>query len=204
MSHGKSVEEGGKVMTSEIYDSVEALESQENFRFLKPQPSYCVEGDDLSHDQTYLWFQGMPSSQEVDEATLDLKSSYTQKLCYGSCRHVTNSGVVNDAPHSDTDCLGMSAMDPYNDAQEFHRGSSSAQRSFGRLTATGGSVVAQCVDLLQRDPDVQAAVVSLATDPAIWNAFVTNDKVQELMRNKHIRLPEIPGLFSLSARLCPI
>lgn len=41
---------------------------------------------------------------------------------------------------------------------------------------------------------LQAAVVSLARDPAIWDAFVKNEKVQELMRTRTVNLPLIGGM----------
>lgn len=41
---------------------------------------------------------------------------------------------------------------------------------------------------------IQAAVVSLAKDPAIWDAFVKNEKVQELMRARPMTVSHNRGL----------
>jgi hypothetical protein len=56
------------------------------------------------------------------------------------------------------------------------------------------NVVAQCMDLLQHNLDVQALLVSLPRDLAIWKAFVKNEKVQELMQSHNRKLPQLEGV----------
>lgn len=45
---------------------------------------------------------------------------------------------------------------------------------------------------------VQAAVVSLARDPAIWDAFVKNEKVQELMRSRNMNVSQSGGTYCIN------
>lgn len=89
-----------------------------------------------------------------------LQISYTCLLCSqcidSQCTPPMETRLTHDALPLDTSSLGMAATEPCYDVHEFYRGSSSsAEFRSGPLPGTGGSVVAQCVDLLQRDPDVQ-------------------------------------------------
>ena len=45
---------------------------------------------------------------------------------------------------------------------------------------------------------MQAAVVSLARDPAIWDAFVKNEKVQELMRSRNMNVSHSEGTYCVN------
>jgi hypothetical protein len=71
------------------------------------------------------------------------------------------------------------------------KGGPSADQMQAVTSQGGNNVVTWCVDLLQHDPNVQAAVVSLARDPAIWKAFVNNEKVQELMQSRDMNPPQL-------------
>ncbi|KAL2642648.1 hypothetical protein R1flu_010235 [Riccia fluitans] len=166
---------------------------------------------------------GVPSAEEVEEATRDLQATFVQTESYRGFSSPRESdqkfkvfeGVsVSD---SDVECVTTNVLEledrelsptpPSTEAEstvpQVQMPSSSdslkAMVSMDRnvqavtVRSAHNSVVAHCVDLLQRDPDIQAAVVSLAKDPAIWDAFVKNEKVQELLRSRSSKLPLSEG-----------
>ncbi|GBG87786.1 hypothetical protein CBR_g45942 [Chara braunii] len=48
----------------------------------------------------------------------------------------------------------------------------------------GARAVVQAFELFRSDPEVQDTVVSLARDPAVWDAFRNNRQMQELLRRR--------------------
>ncbi|KAH7439832.1 hypothetical protein KP509_04G078600 [Ceratopteris richardii] len=53
------------------------------------------------------------------------------------------------------------------------------------MLAAGSSSnsVVQALHLFQTNPNVQSAVKSIASDPAVWRAVLSNEKVKELTQN---------------------
>lgn len=84
MSHGDSVVAQGKTLSGgDGMGSTMRLRNQDSLRSLKPDPSYYVEEDDyLDHGRRYAWLQGVPSSEEVNEATLHLKATFRHRSAW--------------------------------------------------------------------------------------------------------------------------
>jgi hypothetical protein len=186
-------------------DPSAAARYRDSSRLSKPSPGphyidedydLCTEdfgtGRDLSSQ-----LGGVPSQEEADEATRELRATFVQKdeIRVSSPRSI--GPTIDDGPFAAVESVSMqpAASDRPYDVQELttttgHQSvSTPAEHSaLGFVSQGGNQVVARCVDLLQRDPDVQAAVVSLARDPAIWDAFVKNEKVQELMRSRNMNV----------------
>ncbi|KAL9691643.1 hypothetical protein QQ045_012068 [Rhodiola kirilowii] len=53
----------------------------------------------------------------------------------------------------------------------------------GMLQRCGSGTVYDAFHLLQTDPSVQRMVISLSSDPAVWNAVLNNEVVQELRQS---------------------
>ncbi|KAL3695936.1 hypothetical protein R1sor_010012 [Riccia sorocarpa] len=195
-----------------------------------PGPNYDDEYDFCQEDIYAALIGGVPSQEEVEEATRDLQATFVQTGNYRELSSPKDSGQKYNALEgvsvSDSGVesittnvmelgnLDLSATTPSTQAestasQEVDLPSSDSFKSTVSLErnvqavavrSAHNSVVAHCVDLLQRDPDIQAAVVSLAKDPAIWDAFVKNEKVQELLRSKSTKLPLPEGSLKEDAK----
>jgi hypothetical protein len=151
---------------------------------------FCQEEVPIMPDH-FAQFGGVPTQEEADEAARELKATFVQKDASRITSPRSPGPIINDGPRTEVDSVSMATATqrPF-DVQELTTtptnqlvSSSAEHNSALALVAPGGShVVTRCIDLLQTDPEIQAAVVSLARDPAIWNAFVKNEKVQELLR----------------------
>ncbi|XP_024358434.1 uncharacterized protein [Physcomitrium patens] len=179
-------------------DPTAAARHRDASRLSKPSPSIFDDEYDFCQEDTPVIvadhltpFGGVPSQEEADAAARELKATFVQTESPMITSPRSPGPSINDAPCAEVGSVSMTTATQRSfDVQELTTTtsnqlvSSSAEHSHAlSLLAPGGShVVARCIDLMQTDPDVQAAVVSLAKDPAIWDAFVKNEKVQELMR----------------------
>ncbi|KAG6554797.1 hypothetical protein Mapa_003817 [Marchantia paleacea] len=188
-----------------------------------PGPNYIEDEYDFCHEDIYsALIGGVPSQEEVEEATRDLQATFVQneenrefldpkdrELKQESCDDVPIPDSDAECSSSKDLCHGDQGLLPpptteaeattpaETSSDSLKPSTSTVERNIQAMTVRGtSSVVAHCVDLLQRDPDIQAAVVSLAKDPAIWDAFVKNEKVQELLRSRSTKLSLTEGTSS--------
>lgn len=194
-------------------DSDAAARHRDASRLSKPSsgPHYMDDEFDFCHEETpivvnhFAQFGGVPSAEEADEAARELKATFVQKDTGRTSSLRSIGPVINDGPCAEVNSVSMAtATQGSFDVQELsttQMASSSADHNSAlALVAPGGShVVSRCIDLLQTDPDIQAAVVSLARDPAIWDAFVKNEKVQELMRARTMNVAYTGGYEEVSS-----
>jgi len=194
-------------------DSDAAARHRDASRLSKPSsgPHYMDDEYDFCHEETpiavnhFAQFGGVPSAEEADEAARELKATFVQKDTGRTSSPRSIGPVINDGPCAEVGSVSMAtATQGSFDVQELsttQMASSSADHNSAlALVAPGGShVVSRCIDLLQTDPDIQAAVVSLARDPAIWDAFVKNEKVQELMRARTMNVAYTGGYEEVSS-----
>ncbi|CAM6035038.1 unnamed protein product [Sphagnum compactum] len=140
---------------------------------------------------------GVPSQEEAEEATRELQTNFIKNSELKSPSSRTLGPNINEGPISEVKSVSMLASNErcYNVQEStstvVQKGSPSADQMQAVTSQGGNNVVTWCVDLLQHDPNVQAAVVSLARDPAIWKAFVNNEKVQELMQTRDMNPPQL-------------
>eukprot|EP00850_Spirogloea_muscicola_P004962 SM000022S07176 [mRNA] locus=s22:340681:342323:- [translate_table: standard] len=158
--------------------------------------------DEYNEELTAAILGDVPSREEAEQATENLRISL---LGEGSVLQdeddvskplstVLEPGASVAAADLVTLSLSQHSM-PEQHSDAF-RGLCSAQagdrlqRSF--MGGPGSNFVHQAVELLQRDPDMREAVMSLATDPQVWKAFRHNEKVQALIRRRASLLPPPP------------
>ncbi|XP_024527247.1 uncharacterized protein LOC112345184 [Selaginella moellendorffii] len=143
-----------------------------NSRLRKPSPAQV-----LSDDYDFCG----PTAEEVEAASKELGNVFagTNPHAASAPKEVVVSEIVlrDNAKGSSSSKEVVFSAESESHAEQ--------QRS--------GATVAQCVDLFQRNSDVQAAVMSLSRDPALWNAFVRNERVQELLRGNRERFLAFAG-----------
>ncbi|KAH9323535.1 hypothetical protein KI387_018174 [Taxus chinensis] len=140
------------------------------------------------HLRDRLIFGSVPTQQEVLEATSDLQDALKQ----------TATPVSSTFGHEKTSSSFLSVHDKadsveVSDIQEAE--GKTYENSVGRVETelyqdsdkvvqkSGHSNVLDAFHLLQSNPTIQGMVVSLASDKAIWDAMLRNEKVQEFRQS---------------------
>lgn len=116
-------------------------------------------------------FSSPPSEEEVEEATKELHAALHLALPTKGSSH------EEDRP----ELVVEDSMDVTPRASDQSRPSASfSSASHLAALAEENSSVMHAFQLLQTNPKVQDVVKSLACDPAVWNAVLSNEKVLEL------------------------
>lgn len=123
-----------------------------------------------------LVFSPPPTEEEVEEATKELHAALhlsipTQGSPYEEEQPESTVGVASREDHMD--------ITPEASDKRVTTSSFMSFNHLGTLAAENSSVM-QAFQLLQTNPKVQDVVKSLACDPAVWNAVLSNEKVLEL------------------------
>ncbi|KAI5071463.1 hypothetical protein GOP47_0013714 [Adiantum capillus-veneris] len=148
-----------------------------------PSDMRFLNADDLEYSSDEDWgklsynrlvFSTAPSEEEVEEATKELHAALHLSI-------PASSSVEKESPT-------MPVVE--NEEKEFVPAIVNQERATEEqlpslsaglgLLAAGSSSVYQAFHLLQTNSKVQDAVKSLARDPAIWKAVLSNEKVLEL------------------------
>ncbi|KAK8589101.1 hypothetical protein V6N12_023507 [Hibiscus sabdariffa] len=131
-------------------------------------------------------FGGVPSLEETQEATADLKDAldkvYLSSPNYGGAGQA--SGVLSRSSSEETkDCIA------YNDV--------------GAISVPQPAIHA--FKLLNENPAVQSVVASIAADPNVWNAVLTNsaymDFIKSQQTNDKFEYQVSPGSSESSVKL---
>ncbi|MCO5577597.1 hypothetical protein L7F22_031428 [Adiantum nelumboides] len=166
-----------------------SLFTQDARLLFSPTPSASshssVRDDTLPSDNRNWHVFGLPPTfDEVCVATSDLQAAFIESI---------NVPIDTDAKST------SSCSTPVEHKGLFPQASNTASDSEQELHSdewvepallTSNSALVQAIkspvheafQLLQNDPDVKGAVISLATDPDVWHAMMKNKKVQELRR----------------------
>ncbi|CAM8986307.1 unnamed protein product [Rhodiola kirilowii] len=137
----------------------------------------CVDDDDAAHGFDDFVLGPVPCRLEAQSALTALqqvieKASFSQMV-----RDKYGETDVPDHPVSPTSFIHR-AVSSFSDSDWAEP---SLQLCFPRMLESRGSgSVYDAFHLLQTDPSVQRMVVSLSSDPSVWNAVLNNEAVQEL------------------------
>ncbi|KAJ7550948.1 hypothetical protein O6H91_07G126300 [Diphasiastrum complanatum] len=173
----------------------EGLES----RLFKPSPGFFIDDYNSYHEGRFSspyvgLVGGIPSQAEAEEAARQLRATFV----YGD----ENADGLNKVKEENQATQSFLSSERCYQMQELEISRRQWESTFSdncqSITACGGGAVAKCVELFQRSPDVQNAVMSLVKDPAIWNAFVANEKVQQLMQKRNTRLSQCGELAAIA------
>lgn len=124
-----------------------------------------------------LVFYPPPTEEEVEEATKELHAALHLALpAEGSMPE------GNSADSEEEFTMNEDDIDIASHKREL-ADSSSSSKSLGNF-ALENSPVMQAFQLLKTNPKVQDVVKSLACDPAVWNAVLSNEKVLELAQEE--------------------
>ncbi|MCO5588662.1 hypothetical protein L7F22_042620 [Adiantum nelumboides] len=148
-----------------------------------PSDMRFLNADDLEYSSDEDWgkvsynrlvFAPAPSEEEVEEATKELHAALHLSI-------PASSAVKEESPTIPVGEHEENVFIPAIVKQEqvVDRQLPSLSTGLG-LLAAGSSSVYQAFHLLQTNSNVQDAVKSLACDPAIWKAVLSNEKVLEL------------------------
>ncbi|KAL3696972.1 hypothetical protein R1sor_011048 [Riccia sorocarpa] len=158
-----------------------------------------------------LVFGPLPTQQEVEEASTDLQNALRLGLLAPACDDLqaptwgtllpTATAAQAESPdHSGSSKCSHhskpSAASDVTEEREIEEISRSAppsheldwmepptiRNSRNALRAPGRSAVQEAFYQFESNPEVQGMVVSLATDPNIWRAVMTNKEIQEFRR----------------------
>ncbi|GMI65493.1 hypothetical protein like AT5G54540 [Hibiscus trionum] len=126
-------------------------------------------------------FGGVPSLEETQEATADLKDAldkvYLSSSNYGGAGQV--SGVSSLSSSEETkDCVA------YN---------------VGAISVPQPAIHA--FKLLNENPAVQSVVASIAADPNVWNAVLTNSAYMDFIKSQQTNDQVSPGSSESSVKL---
>lgn len=119
-----------------------------------------------------LIFAPAPSEEEVEEATKELHAALHLSIPPST----STADVSQPTPMLENERELVPAVDVEKVAD---RSVPSLSAGLG-LLAAGSTSVYQAFNLLQTNSKVQDAVKSLARDPAVWRAVLSNEKVLEL------------------------
>ncbi|EFJ31596.1 hypothetical protein SELMODRAFT_439861 [Selaginella moellendorffii] len=123
----------------------------------------------------HLVFGAAPSRDEVEEATADLQNALG--MCFGE--GLPTPALQQDSPVSSI--RGPSSVHlghPVVDWIEPHL----VSHEPGNVQVCRRNEVAEAFSLLQNDPIVQGVVMSVASDKAVWDAVLANEKVKEFRK----------------------
>lgn len=130
--------------------------------------------------QDRLIFGSVPTQKEVQEAVSDLQDALSQGIIPVSGTLSSSSSV-----HENSDAVEISAVQetenksygnlvyPNQMEQELH------EEKYRIVQKDVHNNVREAFDMLQSNPAVQGMVISLASDKAMWDALLKNEKVVE-------------------------
>jgi len=130
--------------------------------------------------QDRLIFGSVPTQEEVKEAVSDLHDALSQGIIPVSGTLSSSSSV-----HENSDSVEISTVQetenksygslvyPNQMEQELH------EEKYRIVHKDGHDNVREAFDMLQSNPAVQGMVISLASDKAMWDALLNNEKVIE-------------------------
>ncbi|KAI5071545.1 hypothetical protein GOP47_0013796 [Adiantum capillus-veneris] len=125
-----------------------------------------------------LVFYPPPTEEEVEEATKELHAALNFSI-------PAQGFVVEEDPSDSMVGLTTNAEDMDITSPSVQNRGLAPSSSSGNFTVENNPVI-QAFQLLQSNPKVQEVVKSLARDPAVWNAMLSNEKVLELTQeNSH-------------------
>jgi len=147
------------------------------------QPHH-YDNDHVVHDR--LIFGSVPTQKEVQEAVSDLQDAITQGIIPVSGTFDHNTALSSSSSvHEESDSVEVSTMqgtenkscgtlvNPNQMEQEFY------EEKCRIVQKDGHNNVREAFDMLQSNPAVQGMVISLASDKAMWDALLKNEKVIE-------------------------
>lgn len=135
---------------------------------------YPLEEDWSKRSHNHLVFAPAPSEEEVEEATKELHAALHLSIPPSSLV------VEGSRPEPMLDEQQTENVPAVVDQEKVADKSLPSLSTRLGLLAVGSSSVYQAFQLLQTNPKVQDAVKSLARDPAVWKAVLSNEKVLEL------------------------
>ncbi|GLJ32649.1 hypothetical protein SUGI_0656890 [Cryptomeria japonica] len=142
--------------------------------------------DDHRHVRDRLIFGSVPTQQEVLEATSDLQDAIKQTITPVSSTfgHEKLSSSFPSV-HDEVDCVEVSGI-PETEGESYENSVVGCGPDLDQDKVVQKYVHSNVLDafhLLQSNPAIQGMVVSLASDKAIWDAFLSNPKVQEFRQS---------------------
>lgn len=156
--------------------------------------------DNFEHHQFRhrVVFGAAPTKEEVEEAVSDLEDSFTQSIVYpSSSRHYEslplstsvqkNGGSIEVSECSDNKRESSRSMVDWIEPELYPYNHEVVQQ-------LGQNDILDAFRLLQRNHTVREMVISIASDKAIWNALLKNEKVvefRELLQKGGTNLEEI-------------
>eukprot|EP01018_Ginkgo_biloba_P011508 Gb_15303 [translate_table: standard] len=142
------------------------------------------------HSPDHLIFGLAPTLKEVEEATSYLRDALKQAIIpfSGSCIHETpssSSPPVQQRSHSyevsnirESEDKTSATLDDWIEPV-FHQGNRALVQNPGHIN------VYEAFHMLQTNPAVQNMVTSVASDKAVWESVLKNEKVEEFRQSLH-------------------
>lgn len=141
--------------------------------------------DDHRHVRDRLIFGSAPTHQEVLEATSDLQDAIKQTITPVSSTFGHEKLSSSFLSVHEVDCVEVSGI-PETKGESYENSVVGCGPDLDQDKVVQKYVHSNVLDafhLLQSNPAIQGMVVSLASDKAIWDAFLSNPKVQEFRQS---------------------
>jgi len=160
----------------------------DDWEFAGDEEGFETHYHDNDHDR--LIFGSVPTQKEVQEAVSDLQDALTQGIVpvSGNFNHkavLSSSSSV----HKISDSLEVSTIHGIGNKScgtlvnldKVER--ESHEDNYRIVQKAGHDSVCEAFNLLQSNPAVQEMVISLASDKAVWEALLKNEKVAEFRQS---------------------
>lgn len=160
-------------------------------------PLHHNDNDHLVHDR--LIFGSVPTQKEVQEAVSDLQDALTQGIIpvSGTFDHKTasssSSSVYEKSDSVEVSTIQESENKSCGNLVNLNQMEKDFPENYGIVQTDGHNNVREAFNMLQSNPAVQGMVISLASDKAMWDALLKNEKViefREALQKGESTLPE--------------